>query len=90
MHVSLQVKPRSSRTSVGGSHDGALVVRVRAPASEGRATEEALRALAAALDVPRREVTLVRGATSRLKLVEVPDGVEQRVLELRAGHAAQP
>ena len=61
--------PRGPR--VGGDFDGALVVRVVEPADAGRATEAALSAVAAAVAVPRRSVSLVRGARSRRKLVEV-------------------
>jgi uncharacterized protein YggU (UPF0235/DUF167 family) len=49
-------------------------VRVGAPAEDGRATEAALQALASALGVRRREVSLLSGATSRHKVVEIPDG----------------
>src|SRR5688500_11984133 len=80
--VAVRVRPGSSRTAVGGAHDGALVVRVAARAVEGAATEAVLVALAEALGVRRREVSLVRGATSRTKVVEVPDGLEARVSEL--------
>ena len=90
MRLCIRVRPGSSRTAVGGSHDGALVVRVSARAVDGRATEEALRALAEALEVRRREVTLVRGATSRTKVVEVPAGTEARVRALLLRDAVQP
>jgi uncharacterized protein YggU (UPF0235/DUF167 family) len=71
---------------VGGSHEGALVVRVAAPAVDGRATEAALAAVATALGLRRRQITLVSGATSRTKVVEVPDDVPalaERLQELR-------
>ncbi|MGO9560240.1 MAG: DUF167 domain-containing protein [Acidimicrobiales bacterium] len=71
MRVAIHVRPGASRTSVGGEHDGALVVRVVEPADGGRATNAALRAVADALAVPRRSVTLVRGATSRRKLIDI-------------------
>jgi uncharacterized protein YggU (UPF0235/DUF167 family) len=71
MRVPVRVKPGSSRIGVGGDHDGALVVRVSARAVDGRATEAALRAVAEALGVRRSEVSLVTGASSRTKLVEV-------------------
>jgi uncharacterized protein YggU (UPF0235/DUF167 family) len=71
MRVAIRVKPGSSRTGVGGDHDGALVVRVTARAVDGQATEAALQALATAIGVRRREVTLVTGASSRTKLVDV-------------------
>jgi uncharacterized protein YggU (UPF0235/DUF167 family) len=56
---------------VGGAYGDALVVRVAARAVDGAATEAALRAVARALGVRRRDVALVTGATSRDKLVEV-------------------
>lgn len=68
------MRPGAGRTAVGGSYDGALVVRVAARAVDGRATEAALKAVADALGVRRRELTLVTGATSRTKVVEIPDG----------------
>jgi uncharacterized protein len=71
MRVEIHVRPRASATAVGGEHDGALVVRVVEAADEGRATEAALRAVAAAVGQPRGSVELLRGATSRRKLIEL-------------------
>ena len=71
VRLSIHVRPGASRTAVGGDHDGALVVRVVEPAERGRATDAALCALAAALGIPRRAVTLERGATNRNKVVDI-------------------
>lgn len=68
------MRPGAGRTRVGGRYgEDVLVVAVQAPAVDGRATRAALDALADALGVARRDVTLVSGATSRTKLVDVPD-----------------
>jgi uncharacterized protein YggU (UPF0235/DUF167 family) len=56
---------------VGGDHGGALVVRVSPRAAGGQATAAALGAVADAFGVRRRAVTLVTGATSRTKVVDV-------------------
>ncbi len=78
--MQIRVKPGASRTRVGGRYgDDTLVVAVQAPAVDGRATEAALKALAKSLGVPAREVTLVSGATSRTKLVEIPGDHFERV-----------
>ena len=69
--MEIYVRPNSARSAVGGDFDGALVVRVTEPADAGRATEAALRAVAVAVDLPRRSVGLVRGAKSRRKLVDL-------------------
>jgi uncharacterized protein len=89
MRFEIHVRPSASTTIVGGKHDGALVVRVVEPPDEGRATKAALNAVAKALGLPRRSVSLVRGATSRRKLIEVEvgtsetDAVEQILVDLR-------
>jgi hypothetical protein len=56
---------------VGGERGGALVVQVRPRAVDGQATEAALAAVAAAFGLRRRAVTLVAGASSRTKILEV-------------------
>jgi uncharacterized protein YggU (UPF0235/DUF167 family) len=71
MRITIRVRPGHSRPGVGGEHDGALVVRVSAPAADGRATAAALAAVAEALGVRRSAVTLIAGATSRTKIIDV-------------------
>jgi uncharacterized protein YggU (UPF0235/DUF167 family) len=73
------VQPGSARPGVGGERGGALVVRVGARPVDGRATEAALTAVAAAFSVRRRAVTLITGATSRTKILEV-QGAEPATL----------
>jgi hypothetical protein len=51
---------------------------------DGQATTAALAALAAAFGVRRQEVTLVAGATSRTKVVDVP-GADPAVLSRLLG-----
>jgi uncharacterized protein YggU (UPF0235/DUF167 family) len=77
--MSVWVRPGSARPGVGGEHDGALVVRVSARAVNGQATAAALSAVAAAFGVRRSAVTLVRGATSRAKIIDVA-GADPAVL----------
>ena len=86
MRVAIRVKPASSRTAVGGlySSTSSLVVAVTARAVDGKATEAALRAVAEAFGVRRGDVTLVTGATSRDKVVEI----EGDPAELEARRAA--
>ena len=69
--IEVRVIPRAKRTQVGGERDGRLLVRVASPPVDGRANAAAVAALAKALDVPKRNVTVVGGETSRDKLVRV-------------------
>ena len=85
MRLTVWVRPGSAHPGVGGQHDGALVVRVTARAVDGRATAAALTAIADAFGVRRHAVTLIAGAASRRKIVEVT-GADPAVLDrLRGG-----
>ena len=55
----------------GDENGGGLRVRLTAPPVDGAANEALVALLAERLEVPKREVVIVRGATSRLKVVEV-------------------
>ena len=77
VRITIRVRPGSARPGVGGQHDGALVVRVRAPAVDGRATAAAV---AAAFGVRPQAVTLVAGPVSRTKILDV-DGADRAALD---------
>jgi uncharacterized protein len=66
VRISIRVRPGTGRTAVGGAHNGALVVRVGAPAVDGRATEAALDAVAEALGVRRGAVRLQKDRLEEL------------------------
>lgn len=85
MRVRIRVHPGAKVAAVGGSHDGALVVRVRERAVDGKATAAALKALADALGTRAADVRLVSGATSRTKLVEIDDGLTSAYRRLLEG-----
>ena len=81
--VTVRVVPRSGRTVVEAGPAG-IVVRVRAAPEDGRATEEARRALARAAGVPAGAVRVRLGARSRTKVFEV-EGVTEADLRRRIG-----
>lgn len=82
VRLAIRVRPGASRTEVGGSYGGAIVVRVAARAVDGRATEAALIALAKAVGLRRRDVRLLNGAASRDKVVEIVGGPADLALRL--------
>jgi hypothetical protein len=67
--VDVLVQPRASRTEIAGVHGDRLKVRIAAPPVDGLANEELCRFLASALDLPRRQVTVEVGESSRRKTV---------------------
>ena len=74
MRFAVRLTPRSAAERVEGVVDGALKVRVMAPAVEGAANTALIRVVADELGIARSDVRIVAGATSRRKLVVV-DGI---------------
>lgn len=67
----LHVQPGAKRTEVAGTFADALKVRLAAPPVDGQANAELTRWLAEVFGVPKRNVTLLRGAASRDKTVRI-------------------
>jgi uncharacterized protein (TIGR00251 family) len=69
--LSVRVQPRARREEIVGLREGVLVVRVRAPALEGRANLALCRLLAGRLDIAPSRVSVVRGERAREKVVRI-------------------
>jgi uncharacterized protein len=67
----IRVQPRAKRNAVTKIADGSLKVYVTAPPEDGRANEAVVEAIAEWLGVKRRQVEIIRGATSRNKVVRI-------------------
>jgi len=64
---------------VVGEHGGAIKIKLRASAVEGKANAALISFLAERLNVPARTIVLLRGHKSRDKLVRI-DGLSEREL----------
>jgi len=67
----LRVQPGASQNAVTVHSDGRLRAAVTAPAAEGAANEALIALLAKTLRVPKSSVLLVRGRTSRDKVLYI-------------------
>jgi uncharacterized protein (TIGR00251 family) len=74
--LSVRLQPRAARNEVVGERAGAVVVRVTAPPVDGKANAALCALVARAAGVPPSRVSVVRGQTSRDKVVRV-DGVDE-------------
>ena len=77
MDLQIRVRPRAGRNTIEIGDDGQVTVRVTAAPERGRANEAVVEILAKKLGVSKSSVTLVRGITSRDKVVRI-DGVTDR------------
>jgi uncharacterized protein len=71
IELRLHVQPGAKRTEVAGVHGDVLKVRLAAPPVEGRANEALVHFLAESFGVTLKQVIIVRGETSRRKIVRI-------------------
>jgi len=90
MRITIRVIPRSGKNVLewdesnesNDSQKGQLKARLTAPPVDGAANEALVALLADRLHIPKRAIQIVRGATSRLKTVEI-DGLTAEELQSR-------
>lgn len=70
MLITIRVLPRSSKNILEWEQ-GQLKARLTAPPIDGAANEALIALVAERLGVPRRTISIVRGATSRQKTVKI-------------------
>jgi uncharacterized protein len=78
----VRVQPRASKDEIAGELNGAIKVRLQAPALEDRANEALIEFLARLLKTPKSAVRILSGDRSRNKRVEIRGVTEQQVLAL--------
>jgi uncharacterized protein len=76
--------PRARANEICGERDGVLLVRVTAPPVDGQANAALCRLIAKRVRVGARSVAVVRGASSREKLVRV-EGISPEDLRAALG-----
>jgi uncharacterized protein (TIGR00251 family) len=82
--ISVRVQPHARKDEVVAIREGVVLVRVSAPASDGRANLALRRLLAQRLGVRPSKVTILRGEHSRDKLVRV-EGLDQAAVDAALG-----
>jgi uncharacterized protein len=85
--LNLRISPGAKRASIEGPYgESALKLRVAAPPVDGKANAEAERFLAELLGIPRSDVTVVRGASSRDKVILIHGVGQDEVQKFLPAH----
>jgi uncharacterized protein (TIGR00251 family) len=72
MQIQVKVKP-NSRTEEVSQESDSFIVRVKEPPREGKANQAVIKLLAEHFGVPKSQVRILRGFSSRNKVVEVAE-----------------
>jgi len=82
--IDILVQPRASRAKIGPMHDGRIKIAVTAPPVDGEANAAVIELFAKQLGIPRGNVEVITGASSRRKTLRIADVTEQQIAELLA------
>ena len=77
MKISIKVLPKSSKNEIVGWEGDILKVRLTAAPEKGKANEALITLLAKEYGVSKSSITILKGATSQKKIVEII-GLEKR------------
>jgi len=69
--LAIHLQPGSARDTLAGIHGERLKIRITAAPVDGRANDHLIRYLAGLFDVPRSQVDLLAGHSSRRKRVRI-------------------
>ncbi len=69
--LAVRVHPGARRNAITGIHDGALKISLTTPPTDGRANAALIAFLAEALGIPRANISIVTGATTRTKTLHL-------------------
>ncbi|MEA1960959.1 MAG: DUF167 domain-containing protein [Bacillota bacterium] len=82
--VDIKVQPRSSKNQIVGVQDGALKVKLMAPPVDGEANKALIKYFAELFKVPKSNVTVLKGESSRNKTVQI-QGITKTEFIKKAG-----
>ena len=82
--IAIKAVPNAARSELVGRLGAAIKIKLHAPPVEGRANDELCNFLSQKLQLRRGDVTILRGDTSRLKLVRIT-GLTRAEVDVRLG-----
>jgi uncharacterized protein (TIGR00251 family) len=71
MHKQVKVKPNAKKQAIEELPDGSLTVHLKSPPVEGKANKELIQLLAEKFEVPKSQIRIKSGLSSKTKLIEI-------------------
>jgi uncharacterized protein (TIGR00251 family) len=69
--LKIKVEPRSSKSAILGPYGDALKVKLTSPPVEGKANKELIDLLSKELKIPKKDIEIVTGQSSKNKVVKI-------------------
>lgn len=81
----VKVVPGSSKTEIAGIYNGMLKVRLCAAPEKGKANQALVKLLSEKLDVPKKEIMIIAGLTSKVKQISVKNITQKTIDTILSG-----
>lgn len=69
--LQVRIQPKASRDEFAGPYDDCFKIRITAPPVDGKANQHLMKLLAKQFGVTRDRVILIRGQTSKTKMLRI-------------------
>jgi len=76
---SVKVVPGSSKTEIAGIYNSMLKVRLCAAPEKGKANQALVKLLSGKLNVPKNQITITAGLTSKVKQISVKNITQKTI-----------
>jgi uncharacterized protein len=87
--LSIKLQPRASKNEIGQPLGGELRIKVTAPPVDAAANQALIELLADVLDCSRGQIELIRGHTSRHKLIRLTGFSVEEVAKCLGGESGK-
>lgn len=81
----VHVQPNAKKNEIIKQQNGSLKIKITAPPQEGKANRELIALLAQKLKIKKSDIKLVRGETSKTKLIEISGMDKSQIINLLVG-----
>lgn len=71
MKYTVKIIPKSSKNEITESGDDSLKIKIKAIPEHGKANEELIKFLSKHFKVPKSNIEIIKGKTSKNKIVEI-------------------
>lgn len=82
--IEVKVQPRSAKNEIAGEQAGALKIKLTAAPVDGEANQALIKFLSVLLQVPKKDILLLRGESSRHKLIQIK-GINMKTMLQKMG-----
>jgi len=69
----VHTSPNAHTDTIKIKEDGTLHIHVNAPPEKGKANEKLIKIIADWLEINKKEIRIVQGATNKIKLLAIPE-----------------